>query len=384
MKKRLLGIAICAAALLAAGCSSATDGAKDGAKADTSAAAGNASDAAAETTAGTAAEKSEAGGTAGDASGVKADPVEKKKVYVSPDWVQSVLDGNQEESKDYMVLECAWGTVQDAASYKDGHIIGAYHMNTDDIESEEYWNIRTPKEIKELMAEYGITKDTTVICYSDKGTNSADDRVAFTLLWAGVENVKCLDGGYEAWLKRGYGTEKTINTPQPSDREFGVDIPAHPEYILSIDEAKERLAGDDNFKLVSIRSRDEFLGKTSGYGYIDRAGEPKGAVWGHDTDDGSYLNEDGTTAGLDALKGYLEESGASLDNELSFYCGTGWRATIPFLICYENGMTNMTLYDGGWYQWQMDDSLPVQVGDPAGSDCQFTTVGELSTDKAKK
>ena len=27
----------------------------------------------------------------------------------------------------------------------------------------------------------------------------------------------------------------------------------------------------------------------------------------------------------------------------SFYCGTGWRATIPFLICYENGMTNMTL-----------------------------------------
>ena len=163
-----------------------------------------------------------------------------------------------------------------------------------------------------------------------------------------------------------------------------MDIPAHPEYILSIGEAKEKLAGDDNFKLVSIRSRDEFLGGTSGYGYIDRAGEPEGAVWGHDTDDGSYHNEDGTTAGLDVLKGYLEESGASLDNELSFYCGTGWRATIPFLICYENGMTNMTVYDGGWYQWQMDDSLPVQVGDPAESSCQFTTVGELSTDKAKK
>ena len=44
----------------------------------------------------------------------------------------------------------------------------------------------------------------------------------------------------------------------------------------------------------------------------------------------------------------------------------------------------MTVYDGGWYQWQMDDSLPVQVGDPAESSCQFTMVGELSTDKAKK
>lgn len=380
MKKRWLGIAICAAALLAAGCSSGTDVSRAADESDTGTAAGKAS----ETTADTAAAKSEAGGTAAEASAVKADPVEKKKVYVSPDWVQSVLDGNQEESEDYMVLECAWGTVQDAAAYKEGHIKGAYHMNTDDIESEEYWNIRTPEEIKDLMAEYGITKDTTVICYSDKGTNSADDRVAFTLLWAGVENVKCLDGGYEAWLKSGYGTEKTVNTPQPSDREFGADIPVHPEYILSIDEVKDKLAGDDNFKLVSIRSRDEFLGGTSGYGYIDRAGEPEGAVWGHDTDDGSYHNEDGTTAGLDVLKGYLEESGASLDNELSFYCGTGWRATIPFLICYENGMTNMTVYDGGWYQWQMDDSLPVQVGDPAESSCQFTTVGELSTDKAKK
>ena len=123
MKRRWLGIAICAAVLLAAGCSSGTDVSR-----------------------------------AADASAVKAAPVEKKKVYVSPDWVQSVLDGNQEESEDYMVLECAWGTVQDAAAYKEGHIKGAYHMNTDDIESEEYWNIRTPEEIKDLMAEYGITK----------------------------------------------------------------------------------------------------------------------------------------------------------------------------------------------------------------------------------
>lgn len=318
-------------------------------------------------------------------SGAKADAVDKKKVYVSPDWVQSVIDGNQEESEDYMILECAWGTVDDAMAYKEGHIKGAFHMNTDDIESDEYWNIRTPEEIKELLSAYGITKDTTVICYSDNGTSSADDRIALTLLWAGVENVKCLDGGMEAWTKSGYTVEKEINTPAASEKDFGTEIPAHPEYIMSIDEVKARHdAKDENFKLVSIRSKDEFLGKTSGYGYIDRAGEPEGAIWGHDTDDGSYTNEDGTTVGIDVLKGYLEESGASVDNELSFYCGTGWRAAIPFLICYENGMTNMTMYDGGWYQWQMDDTLPVQVGDPQSGDCQYTTVGTLPTDKAKK
>ena len=70
--------------------------------------------------------------------------------------------------------------------------------------------------------------------------------MAFTLLWAGVENVKCLDGGCDPWLKSGYETEKTVNTPQPSDREFGVqDIPGASRIpSCPVGEAKEKLAGD--------------------------------------------------------------------------------------------------------------------------------------------
>lgn len=317
-------------------------------------------------------------------SDVKADPVDQKKVYVTPEWVQSVIDGNQDESENYVILECAWGETTDDPAYEEGHIKGAFHMNTDSVESEEFWNIRTPEEIEKLMADYGITKDTTVICYGDTGTNSADDRVAVTLLWAGVENVKCLDGGMEAWTKAGYEAEEGINEPEATEEEFGVTVPAHPEYVLSIEDVKDKLKNDDNFRLVSIRSQAEFTGETSGYGYIDRAGEPKGAIWGHDTDDGSYNKEDGTTVGIDVLEGFLSESDASMENELSFYCGTGWRACIPFLICYENGYTNATLYDGGWFQWQMEDDNEVQVGDPAGDSCEYTTVEKLPTDKAAK
>lgn len=316
-----------------------------------------------------------------EATDVKADAVDKTKVYVTPEWVQSVIDGNQDESSDYVILECSWGEEADSPSYTTGHIKGAYHMNTDSVESEEYWNIRTPEEIEKLMLDYGITKDTTVICYGEDGVNSADDRVAFTLLWAGVENVKCLDGGLEAWNKAGYETEAESNKPEAVS-DFGATVPVHPEYILSIDDVKDKLDKDDNFKLVSIRSEAEFLGETSGYSYIEKAGEPKGAIWGHDTDDGSYLTDEGTTVGVDVVEKYLAESGASTDNELSFYCGTGWRAAIPFLILYENGYSNISMYDGGWFQWQMDDSNPVQVGDPAGDNCEYTTVGELSNDKA--
>jgi len=317
-----------------------------------------------------------------ETSNVTADAVDTKKVYVSADWVQSVIDGNQAESDNYVILECAWGTEEDDPAYGEAHISGAYHMNTDNIEEDQYWNIRTGEEIEKVMADFGITKDTTVICYSDAGTNSADDRVALAALWAGVENVKCLDGGMEAWTRAGYQTETGSIQPEATTDPFGAEVPAHPEYILSIDQVKEKLADDDNFKLVSIRSEAEFLGETSGYGYIDKAGEPKGAIWGHDTDDGSYSSTDGTTAGIDVLEGYLAESGVTLDNEISFYCGTGWRAAIPFLMMYQEGYTNVSLYDGGWFQWQMDDANEVQIGDPSSADCIYTTVGELSADKA--
>ena len=328
---------------------------------------------------------SQAASTASKVSGTaEVAPVEKTKVFVSPEWVKSVIDGKQEESKDFVILEAAWGEVADDKAYTDGHIPGAIHMNTDYVESEEFWNFRTPEEITELMKKYGITKDTTVITYGNTPVIAADDRVAMTLLWAGVENVKNLSGGIDAWKNAGYELETTVNEPKATDKDFGVTIPAHPEYILSIDQVKDKLKNDKNFKLVSIRSRDEFEGKTSGYGYIDRAGEPLGAIWGHDTDDASYNNEDGTVVGLDKLNEYLKESGASTDNEISYYCGTGWRAAIPFLIEYENGIKNVSVYDGGWFQWQKDPENPVQLGAPGSADYKEVKVKDLSTDKAKK
>ena len=316
---------------------------------------------------------------------IKVEEVAKTKVYVSPECVKAVIDKKEEGSKDFIILEAAWGKVEDDKAYTKGHIPGAVHINTDDVESDEFWNIRSADEIAKLLKSYGITKDTTVITYGNSPENAADDRVAVALLWAGVENVKSLSGGIDAWKNAGYDLETKVNEPVATDKEFGTTIPAHPEYIISIDEVKEKIANDSKFKLVSIRSKDEFDGKTSGYSYIDRAGEPLGAIWGHDTDDKSYNNADGTIVGLDTVNKYLGESGVSTsDNDLAFYCGTGWRASVPFLIAYENGLKNVSLYDGGWFQWQMDKDNPVQLGEPGSNDYKEVKVSDLSTDKAKK
>lgn len=316
---------------------------------------------------------------------VTAEAVDTKTVFVTPEWVQSVIDGNQKESEKYIVGEVSWGTYKDSPSYTKGHIPGAIHINTDSVEEGPVWNLVSPEKMEKGILDNGITKDTTVILYGDD--ISATSRVAFAYLWAGVDNVKVLNGGIKAWEKAGYKTETEVVEAKKAE-DFGTKIPAHPEYQLSIEDAKDKLENDDNFKLVSIRSKDEFLGKTSGYSYINKAAEPKGAVWGHAGTDpynmNDYLNEDGTCINMDQMKELWSDCDFTTDNELSFYCGTGWRACVPWLICYENGMTNMTVFDGGWNEWQMDDSNPVQVGDPASDDCVYTTVGELLNDKAAK
>ena len=318
-------------------------------------------------------------------SNVKAEKVDEKKVFVTPQWVQSVIDGNQPESKNYEILEVSWGTYKDSPTYTKGHIKGAVHVDTSSIESEPIWNISEPKVVEKGMLDLGITKDKTIILYGND--ISPVSRVAHAYLWAGVDNVKVLDGGIDAWKKAGYKTETKVEKPIPA-KEFGAKIPSNPQYLLTLDEAKKELKDNSNFRLVSIRSKDEFDGKTSGYTYIDRAGEPKGAVWGHAGSDAynmqDYLHKDGTVITADEMQKLWSDSNIKKENKLSFYCGTGWRASVPWLIAYDAGWKDMTVFDGGWNEWQMHGNLPVQVGNPNSSSCQFTTVDKLPTDKAAK
>jgi thiosulfate/3-mercaptopyruvate sulfurtransferase len=316
---------------------------------------------------------------------VKAEQVDTKKVFVSPEWVQSVINGNQPESKNYTILEVSWGDYKASPTYTKGHLPGALHVDTSSVEAEPIWNISDPKVVEKGMLDLGVTKDKTVILY---GTDiSAASRVAYAYLWAGVDNVKVLNGGLDAWEKSGYKTETAIEKATPA-KDFGTTVPAHPEYWMSIDQVQEKLKNDSKFRLVSIRSKEEFDGKTSGYTYIDRAGEPKGAVWGHAGSDPynmeDYLHKDGTVITAEEMEKLWSDSDIAKDNELSFYCGTGWRASVPWLIAYDAGWEGMTVYDGGWYEWQMNKDLPVQVGDPNSESHEYTTVDKLPTDKAAK
>ena len=366
MKKRVLSALLCMtmAVSLAVGCGSSTEEKETAVKEETTE------------------EKTE--------EPVEAEAVDQRTVYVTPQWVKSVIDGNQEGYENYIIGEVSYGDVDASPDYKDGHLPGAIHLDNCEVEDatgsdEGAYNLLAPEEVEKNLLSHGITKDTKVILYGQDAAGTG--RQAYAYLWAGVEDVKILNGGIDAWKDAGYDLETEVNEGEAAE-DFGTTVPAHPEYWVSVEDAKDRLANDENFKLVSIRSEAEWLGETSGYDYIDKAGEPEGAVWGKGAqtafDVADFLNEDGTVKDLEGFQEVWADCDFTLDNDLAFYCGTGWRATVPFLVLYENGYDNVSVYDGGWYEWLMHEDYPVQVGDPASDDCEHTTVGELPTGKAAK
>ncbi|MGI6756007.1 MAG: sulfurtransferase [Atopobiaceae bacterium] len=318
----------------------------------------------------------------------EVEDVEQRTVYVSPAWADAAINGKVDGYSDVLVAQVLYDD-SDLSTYNEGHIPGAIVVTDVDVEDAvgdeaQPYNILAPETLEANLLARGITKDTKVVLYGEDPSGVA--RVAYGMIYAGVEDVKIVDGGLDAWKAAGYSTETTTNNPTAAT-DFGTQVPAHPEYYTTMADAAEKLESDDTFKLVSIRSEGEWLGETSGYGYIDRAGEPDGAVWGKGCDTAFDVNglvhEDGTIMTLDEIKASTwSDVDFTLDDHLAFYCGTGWRASVPFLILYQNGYDNISVYDGGWYEWQMHGENKVQVGDPSSADCVHTTVSELPTDKA--
>src|SRR5207249_9366960 len=107
----------------------------------------------------------------------------------------------------------------------------------------------------------------------------AANRAGLILRYAGVDDVRVLDGGYDEWARAGNALEPDVREPTPVS-SFGVQIPQRPELIVDIDEAKQILADQENAALVSVRTWNEHIGNVSGYNDLGPADTTAGDDWG--------------------------------------------------------------------------------------------------------
>ncbi len=301
------------------------------------------------------------------------------KHLIHSDWLMKLLNGNDPEAGgigDYVLAHVNFDNWGD---YDEGHIPGAIWLDTLALESEETWNARTPDEMEEELREHGITKNTTVILYGRTANPNmsqahpgkqagqlASMRAALLLLYAGIRDVRVLDGGLGAWLKAGGEITREETIPIPV-KETGLNIPENPDLIVSTPKAKEMIKGADS-ELVSVRSWEEFTGEVSGYHYIKVKGRIPGAVFGNCGSDAYHMenfrNPDDTMKSAEELKTKLAESGIVPEKHIAFYCGTGWRASEAFFSAWLMGWPKVSIYDGGWFEWSSDPNNVFETGLP--------------------
>lgn len=169
-----------------------------------------------------------------------------------------------------------------------------------------------------------------------------------------------------------------------AEPDFGVKIPAQPQLMLDMEQARGLLHRRDA-SLVSIRSWPEFIGTTSGYSYIKPKGEIAGARWGHAGSDSTHMedfhNPDGTMRSADDITAMWKAWNIKPDQQVSFYCGTGWRASETFMYARAMGWNNVSVYDGGWYEWSSDPKIrlqPVNAARTAANNIAITDAGATS------
>ncbi|SMG61090.1 rhodanese-like domain-containing protein [Cedecea sp. NFIX57] len=283
---------------------------------------------------------------------------------VYPQWIHDLQNKKPVTAApggDWKVIEAGWGAPK---KYLLSHIPGAGYINTEEVESEPLWNKVSDDKLKTMLAKHGIRHDTTVILYGRDVYAAA--RVAAIMLYAGVKDVRLLDGGWTTWSAADLPVERGLPAQPTPAPDFGAPIPGQPQLMLDMEQARALLHRKDA-SLVSIRSWPEFIGTTSGYSYIKPKGEIAGARWGHAGSDSTHMedfhNPDGTMRTGDDIAAMWKSWNILPDQHVAFYCGTGWRASETLMYARAMGWKNVGLYDGGWYEWSADPKNPVVSGE---------------------
>ena len=315
-------------------------------------------------------------------------PVDRLPKYdrlVHIDWLREVLAGERPEAAPegkFLLFHVNFGVPDE---YAEGHIPGALYLDTNWLEDPADWNRRSPEAIDAAVRALGITHDTTVVVYGRDTEGDANEkwpgrragqiaatRALMILRYAGVDDVRLLDGGYDWWVRTGHPLETELREPTPVE-SFGVAIPLRPEVIVDIDEAKQIIADPEGAALVSIRTWREHIGNVSGYNYIGPAGRIKGDVWGNCGTDAyhmqHYRNVDNTMRAYPEIAANWAEAGITADKWVAFYCGTGWRASETWFYAYLQDWPRVAVYDGGWFEWSQDPiNNPIEIGEPEAAE----------------
>lgn len=262
-----------------------------------------------------------------------------------------------EGREDLVVLDVQYelGGRPSAQLYADGHVPGAVPVDLDGVLAGPPGEggrhpLPDPAVLEAGLRAAGVRESDAVVVY-DQQTSLAAARAWWVLRWAGVEQVRVLDGGLAGWRAEGHDVSSETAVPEPGD----VTVVPGSMPVLDADGAA-RVAEDG--VLVDARTPERFRGESEPIDPV--AGRIPGAV---NVPMGELLGEDGRFLPADALRARFHAVGAHRggDAPVGTYCGSGITAAHTVLAMHEAGIAAIP-YIGSWSHWITDPERPVATG----------------------
>lgn len=253
-----------------------------------------------------------------------------------------------------VVLDVRWslGGPPGREEYLRGHVPGAVYVDLDTelaghgAPTDGRHPLPAVGDLQASARRWGVDAGAAVIVYDGAG-NLAAARAWWLLRWAGLADVRLLDGALPAWTAAGL----PLATGDVAPAAGTVTLSAGALPTIGPDEA-----GAFDGVLLDARAGERFRGEVEP---VDpKAGHIPGAV---SAPTSANLAPDGRFRPPEELRERFAAVGADGTRPVAAYCGSGVTAAHEVAALAIAGI-DAALYPGSWSQWSNLD-LPVATGD---------------------
>ncbi|MBV8455358.1 MAG: 3-mercaptopyruvate sulfurtransferase [Acetobacteraceae bacterium] len=241
--------------------------------------------------------------------------------------------------------------------FRKTHIPGARFFNIDEIadpDTDLPHMVPTPGRFAKLIAGLGVSNDSRVVFYDQKGLSSAA-RGWWLMGLFGHDRAAVLDGGLPKWQREGRpveGGEPTAASPGRFRSDYrATRVRGIGDILRNVSDGRELV--------LDARAVGRFTGETP----EPRAGMRSGHIpSARNLPYGDLLNPDGTLRTATELRAKLNEAGVDGSKPVVTSCGSGVTACVLTLGMVLAGLPEGAVYDGSWSEWGGRPETPVATG----------------------
>ena len=199
---------------------------------------------------------------------------------------------------------------------------------------EELGKLLSKDNYQEIFNILGIKENTEVLVYGFTMPNQGfgdEARVVYTFNYAGFDNIKIIDGGFDKVEQLGFNKNYNPETDRINVSNIVREEAPDNEKAIFTDELLS-LVNSADVQIIDTRLEAEYNGRVI-YGE-NKAGHIPGAI---SIPFNSLVDEDGFIKSREALEEYFVSKGLDKNKLQITYCTTGVRASYVAMILEELG-----------------------------------------------